>query len=80
VGSVPKMAPDPQATVLEALRDHEYLPVELMDFLEKHQHLSDASLKSAILELLQQMKIEFGPNLKLRLRPEKKASSSSKTT
>jgi hypothetical protein len=68
MGSVARMALDTQATVLETLREHEYLPLDLMERLQREKHLSDASVKSAILDLLQQMKIEFGPDLKLRLR------------
>ena len=66
--TVAKMAFDPQSAVLAALREQEYLPVELMAYLEREKHLKDAAIKSVILDLLQQMKIEFAPNQKLRLR------------
>ena len=74
MGSVAKMAVDPKSSVLETLRQRDCLPFELMEVLEREKHLSDASVKSAILDLLQQMKIEFGPDLKLRLRVEAQAA------
>jgi len=70
MGSVARMAVDPQSTILEALREREYLPLELMKRLGGEKQLTDASLKSAILDLLREMKIEFGPDQKLRIRAE----------
>ncbi|HEX5424005.1 MAG TPA: hypothetical protein VFW94_10675 [Candidatus Acidoferrales bacterium] len=63
------VAAEPQAAdaVLAMLRNEDCLPVELMDRLEKQKQLSDAVLKAAILDLLQQRRIEFGPDQKLRL-------------
>lgn len=70
MGSVAKMAADPQASVLEVLSKNAYSPFELMEQLEEKKQLSDASVKAAILDLLRQMKIEYGPDQKLHLRPE----------
>jgi hypothetical protein len=70
MGSVAKMTVDPQSTILEALSKREYLPLELMKRLGEEKQLTDASLKSAILDLLREMRIEFGPDQKLRIRAE----------
>lgn len=63
------MAVDPQVAeaILETLKAGEFLPVALMDRLEKERNLSDAVLKAAILDLLDHRSIEFGPDQKLRL-------------
>jgi hypothetical protein len=68
MGSVAKMAADPQAAVLQALQQREYLPIELLKSLQDEQRLSLPSIKAAILDLLREMKIEFGPDQKLRIR------------
>ena len=39
MGTVAKMAVDPQATILEALSEHEYLPLELMRRLGEEKQL-----------------------------------------
>lgn len=63
------MAVDPRVAgaILQMLNAANYLPVELMDRLEKERHFPDAVLKAAILDLLEQRRIEFGPDQKLRL-------------
>ena len=76
MSSTAKMVIDCQAIILDALKEKEYLPIDLMEYLATQKCLSDASSKSAILELLREAKIEFGPDQKLRLRTNASAASS----
>ena len=75
MGSVARMVLDPQSAVLAALGERVYSPFELMEFLEAEKGLNDAAVKSAILDLLRETKIEFGPDQKLRLRAEVQAAA-----
>jgi len=80
VATAAKMMVDARVAVLEALRKEELLSTDLMDYLERDKQLSDETVRSVILDLLKQAKIEFGPNQKLRVRvPEAKPALQERT-
>lgn len=74
MSTVAKMAMNPKEAVLQTLREKPFVPIQLMLHLEKEKSLSEAAVKAAILDLLHEMRIEYGPDLKLRINAETPAA------
>ena len=65
--AITRSSRDSKSAVLDSLKDHEYSPIDLLDFLSRETEMTDAQIKDAIWQLFAQMKIEFTSNQTLKL-------------